>query len=65
MPDRFHQVQYLIAAGLGLVFGVLYAFAPQARAEGLLTLATAAVGFCLGKFSNGFNRARRGGGNDE
>ncbi len=59
MPDKFHQQQYVIAAGLMLAFGCLYCFAPERRAEGLLSLATAAAGFLFGKFSNGYNRHQR------
>ncbi len=55
-PDRFHQSQYYIAALFALVFGLLYTFGPANKAEALLGLTTTCVGFCVGKFSNGFKK---------
>ncbi len=59
-PDAFHRQQYFVAAALCLAFGVMYAFVPEPRSDAILGLATAAAGFCFGKFSNGFRRPGSG-----
>lgn len=55
-PSRFHQVQYIIAAALCALFGLLYALVPADRSDAILGLATTAAGFIFGKFSNGYRR---------
>lgn len=62
MPERFHQVQYEIAGCLAALCILLYAFAPEARSDGILGLAASLVGFCIGKFSNGYKRPSNGNG---
>jgi hypothetical protein len=54
MKPDFHAVQYYIAGLLALTGVVAYCFAPESRAQGLLSITLTLVGFLVGKFSNGF-----------
>ena len=56
MPES-RTVQFGTAAGLALVFGVLYFFAPPDKAAFFSAATLMLVGFIVGKFSNGYPRA--------
>ncbi len=56
MPDKFHQMQYLMAGVLAVICMFAYLFAPVTKSETLASLLSILVGFIVGKFSNGFKR---------
>ncbi len=62
MPERFHQVQYLLVASLAALFALLYFFAPEPRSDLFASLAATALGFVVGKFSNGYKKSGSDGG---
>ena len=54
MPNKFHQVQYLISGGLCGLTVILYVFSPRDKSELLGFVVASLIGFITGKFTNGF-----------
>lgn len=54
MPNSFHRLQMYLAAGLLVMFAILYVIAPAAKSEALAGALGVFTGFLTGKFSNGF-----------
>lgn len=51
-----HLVLIYVCAGLLVLSGIAYFFAPADKSAAFLAVMTALVGFLTGKFSNGFGK---------